>query len=435
MAEQEIISVREKTRRLYSALFVSFMRVAFFVVSFFDEKARRGLRGRKDLFAKLAKDLSTVPDERRIWFHASSLGEFEQAKPIIEKLKASGYSIVASFFSPSGYEYSKNYPLADVITYIPFDTRTNAVRFIDLVKPRAVVVMRYDLWMNHLIAAKEAGARIILADATFPVKLIHRAKFLKDFFRELYGLADEILVTGPEHKKMFDFFLGREKSMVVGDTRFDRVYQKSLSNEVSQKFPVEIDKAKRTVLVLGSTWRQDIDIVTPGIKRLLTRFSQLTVLIVPHEPEKEEVSELRSAFPAAAVLSEIEQKNRDDHKIVIVDRIGLLTQLYVLADVAYVGGGFGSGVHSVLEPAVYGVPIITGPRIEKSDEALQLHKNGALFFVRNQAEAYRILLKMMEFTDVRRKAGRVAGDYVGGNLGASSTVARRVELAFDGKNS
>ncbi len=402
------------------------MHMAFLADSCFNEKARRSCRGRRDLFSILEEKLSHIPDGMRVWFHSSSLGEFEQAKPIIEILRKSGYRIIVSFFSPSGYEHSLKYPDADAITYIPFDRPGNARRFIDLVKPRVVVVMRYDLWLNHLVAAKEAGAKVILADATFPTKLIHRSKLLKNFFRVLYKLPDSILTTTPEHKKMFDSFLGSEVSRAVGDTRFDRVYGRSVLNNVAQKIRFKIDRSRKIVMVLGSTWRQDLDVVADALTRLMKRFRAFIVFVVPHEPTSEEVNRLRVQFPNAKVLSELGDGEDLDSSSLIVDRVGILTQLYKFGDIAYVGGGFGAGVHSVLEPAVYGMPIITGPRIERSDEAVQLMRDGALFFVKDTRSAYRTMLKMVDDEVARKEAGKIAKTFVDQHLGASSAVAEEV---------
>lgn len=426
MAEQKVEFVTKKIRWLYSFLFIPAIHSIFFVASFFNSKARRGLDGRKRLFDELERKLSKIPAGPRVWFHASSLGEFEQAKPIIEILKKSGYVIVVSFFSPSGYEHSLNYPSADVVTYIPLDSKKNAERFARLVSPRVVVVMRYDLWMNHLIAAKELGARVVVADATFSMKLLQRAKFLKDFYRQVYNLADSILATNSENKKMFDFFLGAGKALVAGDTRFDRVYSRSISNNVSQKIPVKIDTPNRVVMILGSTWRQDMNVIGDGIKRLTEEFPSLSVFIVPHEPTSEEVEKLTGQFPEAGVLSKVDGSQNDATQVLIVDRVGILTQLYLLADVAYVGGGFGAGVHSVLEPAVYGIPIITGPRIERSDEAMQLMQNGALFFVKDSSDAYEIMVKMVQNETERKQAGKIAKEFVDKNLGAAAIVAGQI---------
>ncbi len=426
MAEQKVEFSTKKIRSLYSFIFIPAIHLIFFVASFFNSKARRGLEGRKNLFDELAGKLSKVPAGPRVWFHVSSLGEFEQAKPIIEILKKSGYVIIVSFFSPSGYEHSLNYSSADVVTYIPLDSKRNAERFAGLVAPRVVVVMRYDLWMNHLIAAKELGAKIIVADATFSMKLLQRAKFLKDFYREVYNLADLILATNSENKKMFDFFLGAGNTLVAGDTRFDRVYSRSISNNVSQNIPLWIDKSKRVVMILGSTWRQDMNVIGDGIKRLTQEFPSLSVLIVPHEPTSEEVEKLTEQFHGAGVLSKVDGVQNDPAQVLIVDRVGILTQLYVLADVAYVGGGFGAGVHSVLEPAVYGIPIITGPRIERSDEAMQLMQSGALFFVKDSSDAYEVMLKMVQNETERKQAGKIAKEFVNTNLGASAIVAGQI---------
>jgi len=426
VAEQKIEFVTRKIRSLYSFLFIPVIRFIFFAASFFNSKARRGLEGRKNLFEKLERKLSKVPAGTRVWVHASSLGEFEQAKPIIEILKKSGYVIVVSFFSPSGYEHSLNYASADVVTYIPLDSKKNARRFAKLVSPRVMVVMRYDLWMNHLIAVKELGAKVVVADATFSMKLFQRAKFLKDFYRQVYNLADSILSTNSDNKKMFDFFLGTGKTSVAGDTRFDRVYGKSISNNVSQKITIKIDSSGRVVMILGSVWRQDMNIIGEGISRLIEKFPALLVLIVPHEPTGEEIGKLTEQFPEAGVLSKINGSQNDTPQVLIVDRVGILTQLYVLADIAYVGGGFGAGIHSVLEPAVYGIPIITGPRIERSDEAMQLMQDGALFFVKDASDSYKIMLKMVQDEAARKKAGKIAREFVEKNIGASAVVAEQI---------
>ncbi len=426
MVKQEIKPESFLPAFLYSYIFIPALYTVYLIISFFDEKARRGLKGRRNLFAALESALSNMPDDNRVWFHASSLGEFEQAKPIIEILKKAGYRIVVSFFSPSGYEYSRNYPGADVVTYLPLDTRRNARRFVAMVKPKVAVVMRYDLWPNHLEEARRSGTKIILADATFPMKLYQRTKFLRHFYRRLYKLPHAILATTPVHKKMFDFFLGNDLTSVAGDTRFDRVYNKSLSNDMTQKLPFSIDKSQRTVLLLGSTWHQDVEVLSGAVSRIIREFPSLAVIVVPHEPTTDEVGRLKNDFPAAKILSEMNGNGDEELSMLIVDRVGLLTQLYIIADVAYVGGGFGAGVHSVLEPAVYGIPIITGPRIERSDEAAQLLQTGALFFVKDAAGAYKVLLKMIEDVGARREAGRIAKVFVDQHLGASAAVAEKV---------
>ncbi len=432
MVKQEIKRDSVITGLLYSYFFIGIMYALFFLVSLFNKKARRGLKGRKSLFSELERGLSNIPEDRRVWFHASSLGEFEQAKPIIELLKQSGYRIIVSFFSPSGYEYSKNYSAADVITYIPIDTRRNARKFVSMVRPRVAVVMRYDLWLNHLREARKFGTRIILADATFPMKLFQRANFLRDFYRRLYGLPHAILATTTEHKKMFDFFLGSDVTIVAGDTRFDRVYGRSVSNNMAQKLPFSIDKSRRTVLILGSTWRQDLEVLADSLNRVIEKFPRLTVIVVPHEPTLDEVERLRIEFPGARVLSEMSGGENEEFSALIIDRVGILTQLYIMGDVADVGGGFGAGVHSVLEPAVYGMPIITGPRIERSDEAVRLMQTGALFFVKDPPGAYRTLLNMIGDETARKEAGRIAKAFVDQHLGASAAVAAKVREFCDG---
>ncbi|HEY9167363.1 MAG TPA: glycosyltransferase N-terminal domain-containing protein [Candidatus Kryptonia bacterium] len=431
MAKQEVSPVSGKTNFLYSILFVNAMRLFFLAASLVNGKARRGFVGRRKLFHDLEKKLEKIPHGKRVWFHASSLGEFEQAKPIIELMKESGYKTVVTFFSPSGHDYSLNYPFADVVTYIPFDTKKNARRFVELVSPAAVIVMRYDLWLNHLVEARKHGAKVMLADATFPTKLLRRSAFIKEFFRELYQCCDAILTTTIEHRKMFDSFIGEGKAEVAGDTRYDRVHARSVTNSVLEKLPLRIDRSRRTVVVMGSTWPQDIDVLTGALKKLTEEYPELLILIVPHEPTSDEVRKLSAAFTGTMILSELDGTT-EGFSFLIVDRVGLLTQLYVLGDIAYVGGGFGSGVHNVLEPAVYGIPIITGPRIERSDEAVALMKEGALFYVKDSEDSYEILRRMISDRSAREKAGTTAKNFVDRHLGASIFVADKIKLMCGG---
>ena len=420
------------TRFFYSVVLVNLVRFFFIAVSLFDGKTRRGLRGRRNLFANLKEKMATVPPGKRIWFHASSLGEFEQAKPIIEILAEKGFRIIVSFFSPSGFEHSQGYSHADAITYIPIDSEKNAREFIRIVNPSVAVMMRYDLWMNHLLSAKRAGAKIVIADATFPVKILRQPVPLRRFFQKLYGLTDYILTTNDEHKKLFDAFLGEEKTVSVGDTRFDRVYEKSLRNDILKKLPLAIDRSGKTVMILGSTWPEDMDVLHDGLTKISESNPKLLVIVVPHEPSPEEVSRLTGRFPNAKVLSSLDG-HKEDISFLIIDSVGLLTQLYLIGDIAYVGGGFGAGVHSVLEPAVYGIPIITGPRIERSDEAVQLMHDGALTFVSDAEQAYAAISRAVNNEPERKKAGAIAKAFVERHIGASAAVASRIEQASSNK--
>ena len=413
-------------RLLYSYLFIGLLRFSFQVLSLFDSKVSRGVRGRRGLFKMLKDNLSKIDQtKKRIWFHASSLGEFEQAKPVIELLKAKGYAIIVSFFSPSGYEYSLNYKYADVITYLPLDSPGLAEQFVALVNANVLVVMRYDLWMNHIIEAKKKGTRVILADATFPTKVLRQPNILKKFYRILYSLPDLIIATSSDQKKIFDHFLGKETTVVGGDTRFDRVFNTSLAAAKDFVFPIELKDKK--VIVLGSTWREDFEVIAPALKKLLGKDWDLHLVIVPHEPTTREIDWIRGKFLNSVVFSELKDGLAVVKRVIIVDTVGILSKIYSIGNVAYVGGGFGGGVHSVLEPAVYGIPIVTGPRIERSNEAIELQRSGALFYVNSTSSAYRIFLKLLSDEIFQKNAGKVAKEFVTSHLGASEFVVAQVE--------
>lgn len=413
---------------LYSYVFINLLRISFLVLSIFDSKVLRGVRGRRGLVNRLREKFKEIDSsKKRIWFHASSLGEFEQAKPVIELLKERDYVIIVSFFSPSGYEYSLNYRYADLITYIPLDSPKQAEEFADIVKADVLVVMRYDLWLNHIMAAKKRGTRVILADATFPTKVLRQSHFLKRFYRFLYLLPDLIITTSADQKKIFDHFLGEERTIVAGDTRFDRVFNRSLEAAKDFNFPFFRISKNNRIIVFGSTWREDIEIVAPVMKRLIKRYSDLLMVIVPHEPTTREIDGLRDVFPNATIYSKLSEDELDgEERIMIVDVVGILSKIYSIGLIAYVGGGFGSGVHSVLEPAVYGVPIVTGPHIERSNEAVELQQRGALFHVNSTSSAYKVFLRLLTDKSYLDNAGRIAKEFVHSHLGASRIVAEQI---------
>ncbi|MGC8654051.1 MAG: 3-deoxy-D-manno-octulosonic acid transferase [Candidatus Kryptoniota bacterium] len=415
-------------RILYSYVFVNLLRISFHIISMFDSKVSRGIEGRRGLFLKLKENLDKIDkSKKRIWFHVSSLGEFEQAKPVIELLKEKGYAVIVSFFSPSGYDYSLNYKYADVITYLPLDLPRLAKRFVELVKADVLVVMRYDLWMNHVTEAKKGGTKVILADATFPTKILRQPVFLKRFYRILYSLPDLIITTSADQKKIFDYFLQDGNTIVGGDTRFDRVLDRSEKAAREFNFPYVNELRKKKVVVLGSTWHEDIEVIGRALKKLLEKYSDLVLVIVPHEPTSREINSIREEFPGCAVFSEIKESPNLNVRVIIVDSVGILSKIYSTANIAYVGGGFGAGVHNVLEPAVYGIPIVTGPRIENSNEAVELLQIGALFYVNSARSAYKVFLRLLSDESFLNDTGRIAGQFVRSRLGASKIVVTEIE--------
>lgn len=356
--------------------------------------------------------------------HSSSMGEFEQAKPIIEKLKKEkNANILVTFFSPSGYENSLKYPYADVISYLPFDTPPLTEKFLDLVRPDVVVFMRYDIWPNIIMQIQNRNIPSFIVDATMRSDSNRKLPLIKDFHREIYAGFTKILTVSEEDAKNFrSFGLDESKAVAVGDTRFDRVYQKSLQARERKLLPDGIFKDKK-VFVFGSSWESDEEVVFPALNKLLKYEKDAVAVIVPHEPTILHLEKIEHSFVKKFPTIRFSYMNNyNNEKIIIVDSIGILLTLYYYADAAYVGGSFKQGIHNVLEPAVYGIPVLYGPKYHNSQEAEILVDKGGAFVVNNKKEAYTKLRILFKDEVSRKTAGSVCFDYVNGNIGATSLI-------------
>lgn len=410
---------------IYNYIVLPLLYIFFQFIRLFNKKVDSSIKDRKILFERLDIEIKKLDKSKKnIWFHASSMGEFEQAKPIIEKLKATEeINIIATFFSPSGYNNSLKYPYADIISYIPFDNRSNIKRFLDIIKPDLVVFMRYDIWPNTIWELKNRNIPSFIVDATMRENSNRKIVFSNSFHKGLFSCFTKILTVSEEDKKNFlDFNIPDEKIKAVGDTRFDRVYGKSLTAKDKKILRDEIIKDKK-ILVIGSSWEADEEVILPSIIKLSKYINNLLVIIVPHEPTishlewtehqlKNHVKTIRFSY----------LNDYQNEQVILIDSIGILLTLYYYADIAYVGGSFKQGIHNVLEPAVYGIPVVFGPKIETSQEAQYLIKIGGGFKVNNKIEAYKTFKKLLTDNSLRNNAGTIAGDYVFSNTGATEKI-------------
>ncbi len=418
---------------LYNLIFIPVFWILLQVASLFNAKIRRGIRGRKNLFGQLKRDVSRLKYSKRIWFHSSSMGEFEQAKPIITALREKYHNlhIIVTFFSPSGYDHSTNYRFADVITYLPFDSRGKVKRFLDLVQPTAAVFVRYDVWPNHLWELRARGIPALIANATMRRSSSRFYPLLKSFHRILYNDFTSILTVSERDVRAFALFgLSRPAVEAIGDTRYDRVWLRV--NEAKQKHivPEHVVKSKK-VLVAGSTWPEDEEVLIPAIKKLVQYSSKVLAILVPHEPTVEalEAIEMKLGFRVRSIrFSDLNDYSGEP--VVIVDSVGILMQLYQYAAVAYVGGSFRQGIHNVLEPAVYGIPVLYGPEHTNSQEAMELARRGGGFVINDQAECYRTLRTLLEEKKTAASGGAQALNLVKENIGATKRFIRHLETVM-----
>lgn len=413
----------------YNIFIVPFLYLILRIAGIFNSKIRRGIKGRKRVYEQLILDAAALDKSKKlVWFHSSSLGEFEQAKPIIESLKKEkNVNVLITFFSPSGYENSRKYPHADLISYIPFDTKSNAERFINIVNPSVVILMRYDIWPNTIKALNDNNVPVFLVDATMRNNSPRKYPFIKSFHKILFSFFTKILtVSETDANEFLDFGLNIDKVKAVGDTRFDRVYQRSLLAKDRNLIKDEILKDKK-IFVAGSTWEQDEEVIFPVFEKLEKFDSSAMMIVAPHEPTVLHLEKIENEFSGKIKTIRFSHLNNyNNEKIIIIDSIGILLTIYTYADVAFVGGSFKQNVHNVLEAAVYGIPVMFGPKIENSQEAIKLSEIGGGIVVNNKRQAFRTLRVLMSDEKLREEKGRISFEFVKTNLGATEKILAEI---------
>ena len=414
---------------IYNAIVVPCLYIIINAAGWFDKKVKRGIIGRKRIFEELILNAAALDKSKRlIWFHSSSLGEFEQAKPIIEELKKNkAINILITFFSPSGYENSRKYPYADLISYIPFDTFSNANRFITIVRPDLAIFMRYDYWPNLIWAMKSFKIPSFIVDATMKRNSSRKLLFAKNFHNILFRDMTKILTVSEADSNGFKEFGCTDNMLrIVGDTRFDRVYRKSITAKERNLIKNEIIKNKK-VFVAGSTWEMDEEVILPAFITLAKYDKDIIFIIAPHEPTLIHLEKIENEFSGKMETIRFSfLNNYKGERVIIIDSIGILLTLYTYADAAFIGGSFKQGIHNVLEAAVYGVPVMFGPKIENSQEAQQLLLLGGGILIKNRPEAYRQMRNLFSDKNYRNSKGKICHQYVQKNLGATEKILKEI---------
>lgn len=374
------------------------------------------MRGRKGVFDQLKEGLD--PNKKTIWFHCASLGEFEQGVPIMEALKREmpDYQLLVTFFSPSGYIIKKNAPLPDTVVYLPLDTKANAKRFVQLVKPAIAIFVKYEFWPNYLFELDKRNIPAILVSGLFRKDQAF-FKWHGGLLRKAMGTMEHYFVQD-QHSGRLLGELGQKNITVSGDTRFDRVSHQ-IEQDNSLDFADEFVSGK-LCLIGGSTWPEDMAVLLP----FLNESKDLKVILAPHTMDKDKIDTMASALDKKVIrYSERGGKDLSAYDVLIVDTIGLLSRLYSYGDIAYVGGGMGtSGLHNILEAATFGIPIVIGKNYHKFPEAVKLEDIAGLYSVNNAEECSQILIKLTNDKQFREKTGMICGHYVNSNTGATETI-------------
>ena len=401
--------------RLLYNFAIWFYITSIHIASLFSLKAARWVRGRKGIWKQIQEKIR--PGDSWIWMHCASLGEFEQGRPLLEKLRSEAphIKVLLTFFSPSGYEIRKNYSGADLVTYLPADTPSNARRFLDIVQPQMAIFVKYEFWLNYL---NELSLRKI---PTFLVSGIFRPgqhffRFYGSFFRNRFKAFTHFYVQNDASVYLLKK-AGFRNITRSGDTRFDRVISQAANFE---EIPtIKAFSAGKRVIVGGSLWPADFELFLPFI----AKHPELKFILVPHEPESALVQRMKSQVGAGAILwSELSSTPPNNFRVLIIDTIGLLSRIYYYSEVAYIGGGFGAGIHNILEAVVYGKPVIFGPNYHKFNEAVDLIKAGAAKSVKNRDEFEQAMIHFLD-PENQAWAGKLCIDYVNHNTGATRIIA------------
>lgn len=389
------------------------------IASLFNEKAKQWVRGRKGIFAELEKtfDGKTYP----IWVHCASLGEYEQAKPLIEKIKQEQpeIKILTTFFSPSGYVQAVKKPLADYNFYLPLDLPCNARKFIDIVQPKAAIFVKYEFWFNYMRQLSQKTIPFYYISAIFRENQ-HFFKSSGRWFAKQLRQATHFFVQTEKSKQLLES-IGIKQVTVCGDTRFDRV--KAIAEKV-EPFPfMETFCQNKKIIIAGSSWGPDEHLLA----QLLQHFPDYKLVVAPHEISRTpEVKETFAAYKTALYTS-MNEEELADTQVLIIDTIGILSRLYQYSTVSYIGGAFKTGLHNILEAAVYGKPLFFGPHYDHFNEAVNLVALKGAFSVNSTAEMQAIMEKFEQNPDYYAQTCEICQQFVADNSGAADTIYKQIE--------
>ena len=396
--------------------------IAIYIASVFrHKKAVQWINGRKNLFSEIEKKVKT--SHPLAWFHCASLGEFEQGRPLMEEFRKQypTYKILLTFFSPSGYEVRKNYNGADYIFYLPIDTPANAKRFLALTNPTLVFFIKYEFWFNYIKQIKNNAIPFFVVSSNFR-KSQHYFKWYGFWFRkQLKGVSRFFVQNNNSLQLLNNIHI--TNGTVSGDTRFDRVMalaQNTMKLPLIEKFCDGKD-----IFIAGSTWEPDEDIL---IKLINSEKTKYKFIIAPHMVDKPHIASLVEKIKKGHVVlySEADLDNVLYAKVLIIDCIGILSNLYRYGKIAYIGGGFGSGIHNILEAATYGMPVIFGPKYHKFIEAVELIEKGGAYCIHNENEFMQVVMDLITNNKQLREKSAIAREYVQKNIGATQLILKEI---------
>lgn len=412
-------------------IFLLLFKAGVRIAAFFNRKAKNWVAGRSNIFETY--ETALTGNDKVVWIHCASLGEFEQGRPIIEKIKSKypNYKLLLTFFSPSGYEISKDYKEADWVFYLAMDSPQNAKRFLQIVKPSLVIFVKYEFWYYYLKQINHSHTPLLLISALFRKNSVF-FKWYGGLHRKMLSFFDHLFVQNETSKKRLGSIGLADKSSVCGDTRFDRVVD--VANNFTPIPAIEKFVGNSHTIIAGSTWPQDEEI----LQKTFTAINDplLKLIIAPHETDKEHIARVQKLFPGSILFSELAIDNKQPatpnrepvtRNILIIDNIGILSRLYKYGLIAYIGGGFGKGIHNTLEAAVYGKPVLFGPAYHKFQEAIDLVKAGGAISISNTQDCIGVIQKWIQDDAAYTSSSSKSGDYVYANKGATEKIMKFIQ--------
>ncbi|GIQ57461.1 3-deoxy-D-manno-octulosonic acid transferase [Flavobacterium collinsii] len=387
------------------------------IVALFSPKIKLFVEGRKNVFSILEEKIK--PSDKTIWFHSASLGEYEQGLPVIEKIKEKypTHKIIITFFSPSGYEVRKNNTIANVTLYLPLDTKSNAKKFLKLAHPELAFFIKYEFWLNYLSQLETSQTPTYLISGIFRDNQMF-FKWYGGFYRKALKAFTYFFVQNKSSKEKIER-IGFQNVVVSGDTRFDRV-NAILERDNTLDF-IEQFKNNTPTIVIGSSWPKDEALLAEYINQA---GEDVKFIIAPHNIKTDQIASLKAQITKLTVLfSEKKDKDLSSYNVFIIDTIGLLTKIYSYGTIAYVGGGFGNpGIHNILEPATFGIPIVIGPNYSNFAEAIQLVKLGGCLVISNPLELKQNLDRLLHDKEYLEEKSQICKSYIQDNTGATDSI-------------
>ncbi len=395
------------------------MNLGLMTASPFHSKSRKLIKGNKKTLKKLERHFVEEPG-KYLWFHCASLGEFEQGRPVMERFKKEmpGYKILLTFFSPSGYEVRKDYEGADIVAYLPIDTRKNASAFINIVRPEMAVFVKYEFWLHYLQGLNSRSIPVVSISSVFRSDQLFFKKY-GAFYRKFLKYFEHFFVQDATSEALLKK-IGFDNVTIGGDTRFDRVSE--ISRQPGDFKIIEDFINGQKAMVIGSSWPEDLELLHPLFKDEGVR---LKYIIAPHEVDNHQLLKIEKKLDEPVIrYTKAGNNDLSGYKYMLIDTIGMLSALYRYGDMAYVGGAFGEGLHNILEPAAFGIPVFFGKskKNEKYLEAGEIVKAGGGFAVERSDQLIRTVKRLLKDDDARKQAGNAASQYILDNTGATETI-------------